>query len=118
MGFHFILQGIFQIKGSNQRLLHWQVERVFTTVPPGKPIWSPVKPESFKTHAHSTQQQQQNNLGVLTETALNLYINLERIDILTILNLSMMNMEYLSLNILLIQVPQREDTEGAEEKTT
>ena len=30
----------------------------------------------------------------------------------------MMNMEYLSLNILLIQVPQREDTERAEEKTT
>jgi len=54
----------------------------------------------------------------LTEIALNLYINLERTDILTILNLPMMNMEYLSLNILLIQVPQREDTEGAEEKTT
>ena len=37
VGYHFLLQEIFLIQGSNPRLLHWQVAS-FTPEPPGKPI--------------------------------------------------------------------------------
>ena len=36
VGCHFLLQGIFLMQGSNQHLLHWQVDS-FTTEPPEKP---------------------------------------------------------------------------------
>ena len=38
---HFLLQGIFLNQGSNPHLLHWQTlaGRLFTTEPPGKPIF-------------------------------------------------------------------------------
>ena len=38
VGYNFLLQGIFSTQGSNQCLLHWQVDYFFNTEPPEKPI--------------------------------------------------------------------------------